>query len=171
LWALCAAAYELRLGVSPVEKVITLLQDMRATALQEKQEEEVAFAKFHVWCDGTTKRKQQSVAEAAELIDQLQAAVQKADSDASIAGEAAQELDAKMAEAKKEVQAAQEVRAKEREAYLNAHADFEESIDAVQRAHNVLQSHAQDQAQVLLQLQQLPQTARGVLDAFVETEL
>ena len=45
---------------------------MRATALQEKQDEEVAFAKFHVWCDGTTKRKQQSVAEAAELIDQLQ---------------------------------------------------------------------------------------------------
>ena len=39
-----ASAYSLGNGASPVQKVISMLQDMRAKGVQMKQEEQVSFA-------------------------------------------------------------------------------------------------------------------------------
>jgi sulfur transfer complex TusBCD TusB component (DsrH family) len=64
-----AQAYALREGVTPVQKVVQLMQDMMAKGRQEKQDEEVKFAAYKQFCDGTAKEKQQSIADAEAEIE------------------------------------------------------------------------------------------------------
>ena len=81
--------------VSPVQKVIQMLEDMLTKSKQEKQDEEVRFAAFKQFCAGSAAEKTRSIEEADSAIgkitgeiedlslevDQLGADIQKADSD------------------------------------------------------------------------------------------
>merc|ERR1719473_375674 len=81
--------------VSPVQKVIQMLEDMLSKSKAEKQEEEVRFAAFKQFCAGSAAEKTRSIEEADSAIgkisgeiedlslevDQLGADIQKADSD------------------------------------------------------------------------------------------
>ena len=73
-----ANAYELRAGVTPVQKVIQLMNEMHAKGVQEKQDEEVAFTTFKQWCDNTATNKQKAIKEAEELMEQLEADIASA---------------------------------------------------------------------------------------------
>ena len=62
LLAPLASAYELssRAGVTPIEKVITLLEDMHAKGVKELKDEQVAFSSFKQWCTDTSANKQKA---------------------------------------------------------------------------------------------------------------
>merc|ERR1712107_568432 len=51
-------------GVTPIQKVIEMMDSMLAKGKQEKHEEEVEFAKFHEWCDQVRDEKTKSIKEA-----------------------------------------------------------------------------------------------------------
>merc|ERR1719456_191257 len=91
-----AGAYELGSGVTPVQKVIQLLQDMAAKGKQEKHEEQVKFSAYTQFCDDTTAAKSQSIKDANAAIEQLQADIQKAESDASVLGKEIAGLEAEI---------------------------------------------------------------------------
>merc|ERR1719426_482840 len=78
-----AQAYAMHEGMTPVQKVVQLMQDMMAKGRQEKQDEEVRFAAYKQFCEGTTAEKKDSVAAAEELMEQLEADIGKAESDAA----------------------------------------------------------------------------------------
>jgi len=172
-----AAAYELRAGVTPVQKVIKLLQDMQATSTQEKKDEEVAFASFKTWCDHTTKTKQESIAKAEALMEQYEAEIQAAESDVAMLTEAMADLDAEMDGYKKDMKAATEVRDKEHADYQTTHKDYTESVDAVSRAAAVLSSQSADVSQAALLLQEVvknhrvPIVAKRTFTAFVTSNI
>jgi len=168
-----AAAYQLRTGVTPIQKVIQLMQDMQAKGVEEKKAEAVAFSAFKQWCDDTTRQKQNSIAEAKELMEQLSAAIQKAESDISTLTDEIAALDNQIGLWNQDMKAATEVRTKEKGDYQTTHTDYSESIDAVGRALNVLKQQAYDrkQAASLLQkvssLDRVPANARRVVEAFL----
>merc|ERR1719355_315012 len=99
LFALCASVqgYALREGVTPVQKVIQLLQDMAAKGKAEKHDEATKFSAYKQFCDDTSEMKQKAIAEANAQIEQLQADIQKAESDAAVLAEKIGKLDAQIA--------------------------------------------------------------------------
>merc|ERR1719352_18311 len=64
------AAYKLQEGVTPIQKVIQLLGDMKAKGDTEAKDEAVAFSAFKQWCDDTSRQRQESIQEAEDLMEQ-----------------------------------------------------------------------------------------------------
>merc|ERR1719446_1671915 len=168
-------AYELKTSVTPVQKVIQLLQDMTAKGRAEKEAESVAFAKYKQFCDDTSEQKQRAIAEADAEIEQLQADIQKSESDAAVLGKKIEELDGEIAAWEADKQALTEVREKEHEDYRTTHVDYSESVDALERAIAILKRQAFDRKQggALLQVTKLarvPQQVKQTIFAFLNTD-
>jgi len=53
-------------AVTPVQKVIQLLEGMSATGKKEKHDEQVQFAAYKQFCDDTTVEKKRAIEEANE---------------------------------------------------------------------------------------------------------
>jgi len=157
--------------VTPLQKVMDMLDEMVAKGAAAKHEEEVAFAEFHQWCDSLRDEKEKSIKEASAQIEQLTADIAKAESDAgTLAGELSA-LEAAIAKAESELAEAKQIRAKEAADYDAQHADFSESIDALERAVQVLKAREADVPQSLAQLRSapwLPAKAKSVLASFLE---
>jgi hypothetical protein len=133
---------------------------MRSVSIQEKKDEEVAFVTFKQWCDNTRDAKRKSVEESEALMEQFSADVAKAKSDANELNEGIMELDSAIDGFKKDMQAATEVRTKEKSEYDETHADYSESIDAVERAISVLSKQDYDRAQAASLLQKVASLRR-----------
>merc|ERR1719413_295858 len=64
-------------GVTPVQKVIQLLDGMLAKGKAEKHDEQVQFAAYKQFCDDTSVEKSRAISEAEEQIEVLKADIQK----------------------------------------------------------------------------------------------
>merc|ERR1719316_946900 len=71
------------LEVTPVQKVIQLLDGMLAKGKSEKHDEQVQFAAYKQFCDDTSVEKTRAIAEATETIEVLKADIQKYTADAA----------------------------------------------------------------------------------------
>merc|ERR1719359_1760734 len=93
-----SAAYSLsnKEGVTPIQKVIQMMQEMYAKGKQEKHDEEVAFTTYTEWCKNTMDFKQKAVADGEALMESLSADIQKAESDAMVLGKKITELGGKI---------------------------------------------------------------------------
>mmetsp|Transcript_18277 Transcript_18277/g.40444 ORF Transcript_18277/g.40444 Transcript_18277/m.40444 type:complete len:683 (+) Transcript_18277:136-2184(+) len=170
---LCAAAT----SVSPTAKVVQLLQGMLAKGKQEKQDEEISFAKFKQWCGATHDVKAHSVEKSKEMIAALEAEIGKLDADIGVLGKQISTLDQEVETHKVDKKASTEVRRQEASDYSATHADYSESLDAIGRAITTLkkmasQAEAQD---ALLQVavtakRFLPLAAQKGIMAFLQQE-
>lgn len=156
--------------VTPLQKVVELLEGMVAKGKAEKQAEEVEHAKYSEWCAGTKESTTKSIKKAGDQIEQLTADIAKAESDADVLAEEVTELEKKVAETKSEMETLTAARKEQRDTYLTAHTDFSESIDAIKKAIQVLKARSGDvkQSAALLQEQKLPVQAKAALSAFLQ---
>ena len=74
-------------------EVIQLLQGMAEKGKKEKHEEQVQFAAYKQFCDDTTVEKQRAIKEATAKMEQLVAAIQKAEADAATLAKEIAQLD------------------------------------------------------------------------------
>jgi hypothetical protein len=159
--------------MSPVQKVVQLMQDMMAKGRQEKQDEEIKFAAYKQFCDGTATEKQQAIADGAAQMEELQAAIQKAESDAAVLAEDIAGLDKDIAGWEDGVKKLVANRDKDREDFEVTLRDYEESLSALERALVVLKKRTADapQAAMLLQkvasIERIPAAARRTLASFL----
>jgi uncharacterized protein YoxC len=175
---LCVATegYALKQSGSPTQKVISLLQDMLSKGRMEQQDEQVSFAAYKQFCEGTTVEKQDSIAAAEELIESLQADIEKAESDAAVLAREITGLDQDIAGFQSDQKGATAQREKENADYEVAHRDYSESLDALDRAIIVLkkQDFDREQASSLLQqvalIARVPEKARRSIAAFLATD-
>merc|ERR1719160_2229523 len=79
--ALLAGASATR--VTPVQKVIQLLNGMVEKGKKEKHDEQVQFAEYKQFCDDTTTEKTRSIAEGNERIEKDAADIAKFNDDAA----------------------------------------------------------------------------------------
>merc|ERR1719487_1721243 len=130
--------------VTPVQKVIALLENMLVKGKDEKHAEQVQFAAYKQFCDDTTAEKTRAVKEAEEAIEMLKADIQKAVADAAQLGKEIAEHDADISTWSGDAKAAVKVREIESTDYQATHKDYTESIDALGRAIQVLKKQAYD---------------------------
>merc|ERR1719221_1565231 len=165
LLALLAGSAHARSEVTPVQKVIELMNGMLAKGKKEKHEEQVQFAAYKQFCDDTTTEKKRAIAEAAETIEVLKADIAKYTSDAAKLTKEIAEHDADIAAWDGDQKAATKVRRIEK-------ADY----DALHRAIAVMKKQSHDRAQVsfaqvdlLKSLTFIPAEAKKSIDAFLQT--
>jgi len=169
-FALFAVVAATEVSVTPVQKVIQLLQGMAEKGKKEKHEEQVQFAAFKQFCDDTTAEKQRAITEATALMEQLSANIAKNEADAETLAREITQLDQDISVFGGDKKAATEVREIENADYLKTHKDYSESIDALEKAINVLKKQAADVPQELVQLKTaefIPESARRVISAFL----
>merc|ERR1719265_2342273 len=77
LLSVSAVAVE-KAEVTPVQKVIQLMEGMLAKGQKEKHAEQVQFAAYKQFCEDTSTEKTRAIAEANEKIDVLKADIQQA---------------------------------------------------------------------------------------------
>merc|ERR1719493_326466 len=68
-------------SVTPVQKVIQLMEGMAAKGKEEKHKEQVQFAAYKQFCDDTAVEKKRAIEEANEKIEVLKADIEKYSSD------------------------------------------------------------------------------------------
>eukprot|EP00929_Paragymnodinium_shiwhaense_P007116 TRINITY_DN111068_c0_g1_i1.p1 TRINITY_DN111068_c0_g1~~TRINITY_DN111068_c0_g1_i1.p1 ORF type:complete len:731 (+),score=282.49 TRINITY_DN111068_c0_g1_i1:99-2291(+) len=161
-------------GVTPVQKVIQLLQDMNAKSKEMKNTEAVEFSKFSQFCTDTIANKDNEVKEGDALIEELSASIDKLDSDITTLSERITELNGNIETATADTKKAKVQREKDHASNTESIRDLTESVDALERAIQVLKKQNFDRSQaaeMLLQLgssASLPEEARRLVTAFAQ---
>jgi hypothetical protein len=104
--------------VTPVQKVLQMMSDMKNKAIHEKNDEQVNFAKFSTFCENTDKSKTKAIADGKAMEEQLTADIMKAESDAKVLGEEIAALDGEISLSEEDKSKATTLREEE-------HADYE----------------------------------------------
>merc|ERR1719393_996083 len=141
---------------------------------KEKHEEEVQFAAYKQFCDDTSVEKKNAIEEANGKITVLKADIQKAIATIEKLTKEVAELEEDISTWNGDIKAATTVRNQEKADYDKTHADYSESVDALERAIAVLKKQTHDRKQAsLLQLKTLdliPQNAKDTIDAFLQQD-
>lgn len=133
-------------GTSPVTKVVMMLNDMLAKAKAQKHDEEVRYAEFKAFCGNTLSQKQTAIDEGKDNIDQLKAAVDKAESDVRVMVKKISGLDNDVQSWKNDVKVAMQKRAEEKQLFKQTHLEYQESLEAVERALDYLSKPGKEKA-------------------------
>merc|ERR1719243_275908 len=181
--AAAAAGKQERAAVTPVQKVIQLMEGMVAKGKKEKQQEQVQFAAYKTFCDTTNGQKQKAIKEGNEQMLVLKANIEDAESEAADLTEEIAQHDEDIATWNGDLKASTKVREIENEGYLLAHKDYTESIQAIEDGIAELKGQAHDVEQVAPTLVQkhsslkrissmyvIPVETKQALDAFLSPE-
>merc|ERR1719181_114588 len=159
--------------VTPVQKVIELLENMIEKGTKEKQDEQVQFASYKGFCDNTVSQKQAAIAEASEMIEVLTADIEKYEAEAEELGKAISAHDADISCWEGDMKSAAKVREIEHVDYVATHKDYTESIKALTGAVDVIKkaSGKTEQAAALMQVQTarfIPKEGADMIASFLQ---
>merc|ERR1740117_1822460 len=160
-------------AVTPVQKVVQLLNGMVEKGKKEKHEEQVQFQQYKQFCDDTTVDKQRSIKEANEMIEILQADIQKYESDAAQMAKEIANHDEDISVWEGDFKASSKVREIEHTDYVATHKDYTESIDALDEGVATLKKQSHDVKQAAASLMQISASqdidaeSKKVIDAFL----
>merc|ERR1719506_1303196 len=134
-------------AVTPIQKVLTMMEEMKAKGIKAKKDEEVAFSTFSQFCTNTRDNKQNAIDAGAEKIEKLDADIATATADIQAASKDLAELDEDLGRWDTDKKAATDVRKKERMDYDATHKDYSDTLDAVERALIVIKKMPENRAQ------------------------
>jgi len=140
---------------------------------KEKHEEQVQFAAYKQFCDDTTVEKQRAIKEANEMIEMLQADIEKYEADAARLAREIAKHDEDISTWEGDFKAATKVREIENADYIATHKDYTESIDALDEGIQTLKAQAHDVKQAAAALTQVssssivPAESKRIIDAFL----
>lgn len=173
LWGTCGTEAA---AVTPVQKVIELLDGMLAKAKSAKKAEEVQWSAYKQFCTDSELEKQAAVKAANLQIEVLEADILKYDSEVARLERAIAGHEADIVTFKANIENATADREAEHAEYETLHADYSESNYAIAEAIKVLKEKPTKvpQASSLLQrvnvFKHVPVAARRQIQAFLEQD-
>jgi len=161
--------------VTPVQKVIQMLEGMMKKAEAEKNAEITRWTEFNEWCENTLKETQRLIDNGKMQIAELTAKIEDHKENSKRLAKEIEGHSGDIACWKGDVEAATNVRALDKGDYDALHKDYSESIDALGRAIDVLKTQKGAKAQAslvqvsaLTSISSIPESARAAIDAFVQ---
>merc|ERR1719343_729618 len=121
-------------SVTPVQKVITMMNEMKTKGEKMMAEEAKTYATYKEWVSDQSKQLGFEIEAGKSSIEKLLAAIAKADSDVKELGAAITKLEGEQGDTEGELKAATDMRATQHEEYLTLSTDYSESVDALERA-------------------------------------
>jgi chromosome segregation ATPase len=140
--------------VNPVSKIVKLLKDMQTRLTEEAETDETIYEKMTCFCEVTEKEKKASIAAAEATIDESTAAIEENSALSAQLKTEIENLKSEMAKAQDAIDEATGLRESEREEFEAENKELLETIDALDRALEVLGKH-QSFLEVKKQLQRL----------------
>jgi hypothetical protein len=156
-------AYKLAEGVTPVQRVLQMMEEMHAKGVEEKAAEEQMMDEYQAWCKETKWNKDIAIRDGGDKVEKEAASQQKATADASALTDSVAQLDAAIAKAAADKQASTKVRDTERADYEALHADYSESISSMGNAISTISANPAQIKNSLLQLPEKTQLAVAAL--------
>eukprot|EP00746_Dinoflagellata_sp_MGD_P116159 gnl/MRDRNA2_/MRDRNA2_52069_c0_seq1.p1 gnl/MRDRNA2_/MRDRNA2_52069_c0~~gnl/MRDRNA2_/MRDRNA2_52069_c0_seq1.p1 ORF type:complete len:778 (+),score=231.46 gnl/MRDRNA2_/MRDRNA2_52069_c0_seq1:143-2335(+) len=123
---------------SPVQKVITLLEQISAKVESDMQEQTAAFQEYARYCDVEANAKTHAISDSKDQIDTFSAAIIDAEAVIEVATAKIEESSAAISDAEKELKSSQAIREKENEDFLASEKELVETVDSLGRAGTVL---------------------------------
>jgi len=171
--AVCLAPFASadRVAVTPVQKVIEMLSAMKSKGTQMMDAEAKTFATYSKWVDDRTKDLGFEIIDSEREIEELIAAIEKFNSDSVQFQAKVDELDGDIARMTAEKKDATAVRDEGHAEFLVVEKDYGESVDALERAIQVVSSQQYSRPQAEMLLQKMSKTVpgmRNVMSAFIQ---
>lgn len=158
-------------GVTPIAKVLQMMTDMKAKAIDEKKGEEVKFSAFNQWCADTSKEKANSIEDLGLSIDRLDGEITEATEQVKVLGKDIMELQEDIGRWAQDNKAAAAVRKQEYTDFQATQAEYMDTLDSCERAIGVLKDLPGKVPQSLLQLKahSAPYEVSDALAPFLQT--
>merc|ERR1719174_1677425 len=115
--------------VTPIQKVLTLMEDMKAKGITEKNAEATRFSAFNQWCADTKRTKTDEINDGNMKIESLNAEIEQARVLISKLTDRILELEEDVGRWQKDKKSASTVREAERVDYTATVTDYTESIE------------------------------------------
>jgi len=133
-----ASALSAKARVSPVQKVIQLIDDMAAKVTKERDEAAKTFEEFAKYCDDEATAKDYAIKDSKEAIEEFTATI--TDSKATIETETAKvgDLATKISDTEKEVSTTSSVRAKERATFQATEKELLTTVEELSGAQTAI---------------------------------
>mmetsp|Transcript_11162 Transcript_11162/g.18446 ORF Transcript_11162/g.18446 Transcript_11162/m.18446 type:complete len:653 (-) Transcript_11162:44-2002(-) len=158
-------------SVTPVQKVLTMMNEMKSKGEAMMVEESKTYATYKEWVSDTSRELGFEIKTAKSDIEKYLAAAGKADSDVATLSSEISKLDGELAGTQGEKQEATDIRNSQHEEYVKLSTDYGESVDALERAIQTMEARNYNvpEAEALLQRMATEKPGmRRVLAAFVQ---
>jgi len=168
---LALAALAQGTAVTPVQKVLTMMNEMKTKGEKMMAEEASTYASYKEWVSDTSRELGFAIKTSNSDIEKFLAAAAKADSDVSELGSAISKLDGELGATEGEKAEATSIRKGQHADFVKISTDYSESVDALERAIQTMQSRSMDvpEASAFLQKQAVAKPGmRRVLAAFLQ---
>jgi len=135
---LLATGFAAEQKVNPVQKVLSLLDDLKKKVLLDGEVEQKQFEKYTEWCEDEAVAKQYEIKNAAAKVEDLKAVIQKEGAEIQTQESTIGDLAKVVARNEKDLAAASEIRDAEHADFVAADADLAETIDMLSRAASII---------------------------------
>jgi len=135
-FTLCSA---LAVSVSPIEKIIQLIGDLEAKIIKDGEETQKLYEEFTDFCKDTSKDTQFELKTSKSDAERFAATVADKEAEISALETKIGELSTTIATNSKDLEAATEIRKKEKADYDTADAELAETVDMLRRAIAILE--------------------------------
>jgi len=163
--------------VTPIQKVLMMMQEMRAKGEDEMKGEEVTFTSFAGWCKNTAGQREKSIAKGELQMSQLAADIEKFNSDARNLGNEIQKLDGLIDEDTIKMDNAHHHREDDHDEYETDDKDLGETVESLEEGaklvKRMMSSAPGASAASLIQkwaaTKKVPTHAQRMLTSFLES--
>jgi len=128
----------LKVSVSPVQKVVELLDGLKAKVAGDLSAEEKMMTEYSTWCDEESNEKEDAITSGKRTINDLAASIQSADARISELSTEVEELAGRISTSEKDLAAATGIRENENAAFMKTEAELTGTVDTLSRATLVL---------------------------------
>jgi len=153
-------------AVTPVQKVLEMMNEMKAKGDAMLAQETKVYATYKEWVSDTSRQLNFEIKTAKSDIEKYLAAAAKADSDVATLSAEISKLEAELGATEGEKKEATDVRNTQHEEYVKLSTDYGESVDALERAIQTLESRNYDVPEAEALLQQMAVTKPGMRRVF-----
>jgi len=141
--------------ITPVQQVITMLEEMKVKGQAALDEEVSVFKTYTKWMEKRIQELGFEMTTEKSLIDKLTASIEKLTSDSDRLSKEIAELDKNLGIRSADKKAATELRESQHADYLVTSKDESESVDALERAIQTLKAQDYDRPEAMMLLQKM----------------
>jgi len=125
-------------SVSPVQKVIQLLDELKGKVEADLASEEKAMEEYTTWCDEESNEKEDAITSSKRTIDDLSATMEDAKGTIATLTSKVEDLTSKISSSESDLAEATKIRNKENADFLAAEKELVDTVDGLDRAVVVL---------------------------------
>jgi hypothetical protein len=166
---LLSTSTKVRADVTPVEKVITMVEELQAKVSAEGKAEAATYDKFACFCKSKTDEKVKAIAEEEQTVKDLQAEITSLSADRDTLDQNIQDLTTEIAQYEEDIKTSAAVRAEEKATFEAALLDVTKSVTQLEKAVETLKASAllqgKSSTSALAHAQGIMKTAVNMADA------